>query len=76
MSLIGLVVEGSTDRHAAERLLAARKLEVDPYRVIVTGGKNRFDARLAKYNEAAKFAPWLALRDADRDAGACPRRCV
>lgn len=74
MSLIGLVVEGLTDRYAAERLLAVRGLQVDPNRVIVTGGKQRFDARLAKYNEAAKFAPWLALRDADRDAGDCPAR--
>lgn len=74
MSSIGLIVEGSTDRYAAERLLATRDLRVDLARVIVTGGKQRLDARLAKYNEAAKFAPWLALRDSDRDAGDCPAR--
>lgn len=72
MPLIGLVVEGATDRIAAEYLLAARNLEVDPHRVVVTGGKQRFDARLARYNQAARLAPWLALRDADRDANGCP----
>jgi hypothetical protein len=72
VSLIGIVVEGTTDRFAAQRLLAACDLQVDASRVIVTGGKQRFDARIAKYNEAAKFLPWLALRDADRDADGCP----
>jgi hypothetical protein len=69
---IGLVVEGATDRVAVERLLAARGLEVDPGRLVITGGKQRFDARLAKYNQAARLGPWLALRDTDSDAGGCP----
>ena len=62
MTSIGLVVEGLIDRFAAERVLVERGLSVDPSRIIVTGGKQRFDARLAKYNEAARLAPWLALR--------------
>lgn len=72
MPLIGLVVEGFTDRAAAERLLEIRGLQTDPNRVVVTGGKQRFDDRLIRYNQAARLAPWLALRDADRDAGGCP----
>jgi hypothetical protein len=72
VAAIGLVVEGPTDRAAAERLLAFRDLAVDPHRVVVTGGKQRFDDRLPRYNQAARLAPWLALRDADRDAGGCP----
>lgn len=70
--MIGVVVEGATDRAAAESLLAARNLEVDPRRVVITGGKQRFDARLASYNRAAAHGSWLALRDVDRDALGCP----
>jgi len=69
---IGVVVEGQIDRVAVENILATRSLAVDPNRVIITGGRRRFDARLTKYNLAARHGPWLALRDADHDAGGCP----
>lgn len=69
---IGVVVEGQIDRVAVESILATRSLAIDPHRVIVTGGKQRFDARLATYNLAARHGPWLALRDADHDASGCP----
>ena len=72
MPSVGLVVEGQIDRVAAGIILATRNLSVDPNRVIVTGGKNRFDARLSKYNQAALLNPWLALRDSDHDASDCP----
>ena len=51
---------------------------MDPYRVIITGGKIKFDARLCNYNQAARHGAWLALRDSDHDAGDCPatRRCT
>jgi hypothetical protein len=70
--VVGLVVEGQVDHVAAERVLEARGVHVDRHRVIVTGGKTQFDARLPKYNQAARQMPWLALRDSDRDAGDCP----
>lgn len=72
MGSVGLVVEGQVDRVAADSILATRGLRVDPNRVIITGGKSRFDARLSKYNQAALLGPWLALRDSDHDAGNCP----
>lgn len=72
--MIGLVVEGVTDRAAGERLLAVHDLAVDERRVVVTGGKQRFDSRIHAYNEAAKHGAWLALRDLDRDDGRCPVR--
>ncbi len=68
---VGLVVEGFTDRAAGEALLRSKGLDVDYRRVIVTNGKSTLDRRLDKYNEAAKRAPWLVLRDADRDADDC-----
>ncbi len=66
------MVEGLVDRVAAESILAARSRAVDPRRIIITRGKQQFDARLAKYNFAARHGPWLALRDSDHDAGDCP----
>lgn len=35
---VGLVVEGQIDRFAAECLLKARGLTVDPHRIVVTQG--------------------------------------
>lgn len=64
-------MEGRIDQVAVQRLLSTREHSVDPHRVIVTGGKQRFDARLVKYNEAARHGPWLALRDLDNDADGC-----
>lgn len=69
---IGVVVEGQIDRVAVGCVLATRSLAVDPNRVIITRGKQRFDARLVNYNQAARHGPWLALRDADHDADGCP----
>lgn len=70
--MIGLIVEGLTDRAAGERLLAVHDLTVDERRVIVTGGKRRFDSRIRAYNGAARHGAWLALRDLDREEGRCP----
>lgn len=72
VAAIGVVVEGLTDRVALENILATRSRTLDPHRVIITGGKQQFDTRLAKYNLAARHGPWLALRDADHDADGCP----
>ncbi|RBY80540.1 hypothetical protein DQ238_08100 [Geodermatophilus sp. TF02-6] len=68
---MGLVVEGETDRVAMTAVLRTRGLEVDPRRVKVTRGKQEFDRRVAKYNQAARHAPWLAVRDLDRDGNDC-----
>jgi len=52
-------------------VLRTRGLDVDARRVKVTNGKQEFNRRLAKYNEAARHAPWLAVRDLDRDGDDC-----
>lgn len=52
-------------------VLRTRGLHVDPRRVKVTSGKQEFDRRLPKYNQAARHAPWLAVRDLDQDGGDC-----
>lgn len=71
MNSIGIVVEGLIDRVAVERILQTRSLTVDTSRVVITRGKSTFDARISKYNEAARHGPWLALRDADHDSDGC-----
>lgn len=43
-------------------VLRACGVQVDPRRVRVTDGKQEFGRRLPKYNEAARHAPWLAVR--------------
>lgn len=72
MTTVGLVIEGAIDRIAGERILQSRGLVADPDRTIVTNGKVRFDARIASFNQAARFSPWFAIRDADQDGADCP----
>lgn len=72
--LVGLVVEGQTDVMPAGKMLRARGANADPLRTIITDGKTAWDERLLRYNRAARHAPWLVLRDSDRDGGDCPVR--
>lgn len=71
---IAIAVEGPTDRSAAERILASRKLAVDPRNVYQKAGKGNLDKKIRGYNAAARHRPWLVLRDSDRDADDCPAR--
>ena len=63
--------EGPTDRAAARRLIeavgAAPGADYSGRRR-ASPGKDYLDANVARYNAAARLAPWLVLRDAD---GAC-----
>jgi hypothetical protein len=61
------VVEGPSDVGVARALLKAVGLTpaASPY---VMNGKAHLDSRLPAYCRAAAQAPWLVLRDLDRDA--------
>lgn len=63
-------VEGPTDEAVARRILDV--LGLDLLYVYGLKGKNHLDQRLRHYNAAAEFAPWLVLRDLDRDAECAP----
>lgn len=67
---ISIVVEGSSDAAVVRRICRSVGLEVGAE--FVTGGKGRLDPRLAGYNNAARFAQWLVLRDLDDDADCAP----
>lgn len=58
-------VEGLVDRAVATALLQHVQLEAGP--IHVKGGKPNLLARLADYNNAARYSPWLVLVDLDRD---------
>lgn len=63
-------VEGDADAAAIRRigLAAGRAVEI----VHGTGGKSQLDRRLDGFNNAARYAPWLVLRDLNGDADCAP----
>lgn len=61
-----IVVEGQTDVPVVKRLLVSVGMEAD--KISYTGGKNRLDSQINKYNLAARVAPVWVLRDLDKDA--------
>jgi hypothetical protein len=61
-----LAFEGATDEPILRRLCAhvgATVLTTYP-----ASGKSKLDAKIPAYNNAARHAPWLVLRDFDHDA--------
>lgn len=70
---ITAAVEGDPDEAVARRLAAEANLEV----VAVHGkkGKGYLDQKIRAFNAAAQRAPWLVMRDLDRDAP-CPPELV
>jgi hypothetical protein len=70
LSFVTLVVEGTTDAAVARRLLLEAGLK--PHHEYVTNGKSGLDERLSGYNNAARFACWLVLRDLDQDFNCAP----
>lgn len=64
--VISVAVEGVSDAAVVRRLCAVVGLGVGPEHI--TRGKAQLDRRLKGYNNAARFAPWLVLRDLDHDA--------
>lgn len=65
--MTNVVVEGDSDSEAARSVLRAAGLDVS--RIVVVGGKAKLDARLSKYNQAAKNSRWIVFRDSD---SVCP----
>lgn len=67
---ISVAVEGKTDVPVVKRLLDLAGLEMGA--VHGQQGKALLDQRLPGYNNAARHAPWLVVRDLDRDAACAP----
>jgi len=65
-----VALEGPTDQAVVERLLAW--LGLDLGKIVLCGGKGKLDKRPSAYNQAARHAPWLVLRDLDQDAPCAP----
>ncbi len=63
---VTVAVEGDSDLPVVRRILDFVGCSVH----VVHGraGKHRINANLGGYNNAARFAPWLVLRDLDHDA--------
>jgi hypothetical protein len=70
MMVLTIAVEGASDEAVVRRICNSVGLDVGP--AFVAGGKVRLDARLGGYNHAARFAPWLVVRDLDHDADCAP----
>ena len=69
-TVITLAVEGMVDAAVAGRV--CDHLGLIPGPVYGNRGKNNLDKRLAGFNNAARLAPWLVLRDLDHDADCGP----
>jgi hypothetical protein len=67
---VTVAVEGAVDAAVAERIIASTGLHLGP--VHGQRGKQWLDRQLLGYNQAARFGPWLVLRDLDRDASCAP----
>jgi len=70
---VAVACEGPTDFVVAQRVL--RHVGLAVFRSYPQGGKATLDVKLNAYNNAAKFSPWLVLRDLNSDAE-CPPSLV
>jgi len=70
---VNIVIEGTTDEPVVRRVLSVVGFNAGT--VYIQGSKGKLDKKVAAYNNAAKFAHWLVLRDMDRDAD-CPSTLV
>lgn len=68
---VNAAVEGYTDEAVIRSLCHSVGLEVA--NVYGRKGKDFIDRQLAGYNNAARFSPWLVLRDLNRDADCAPQ---
>ena len=73
MPVFHVLVEGATDLAVVERILTVAGHE--PGNHYGLRGKAWLDSKLRAYNNAARFFPWLVLRDLNSDA-ACAAVCV
>src|SRR5262245_33325016 len=67
---VSIVVEGPSDVAVVARILELAECSV--FSVYGQSGKAAIDRGVAGYNDAARFAPWLILRDLDTDAACAP----
>ncbi len=70
MTSVTIAVEGPTDTALARRLLRHAGLSIAS--IYEAGGKSKLDQKIPAYNNAARNAPWLVLRDMDQDALCAP----
>lgn len=68
--IVSVAVEGPTDTEVVSRLFAW--LGIGLGTVYGEHGKAYLDGKLGAWNAAAKFAPWLVVRDLDHDADCAP----
>jgi hypothetical protein len=68
--MVTAAVEGISDEAVVRRLLEHVGLEAGP--IHISDGKRQLDRRLRGYNHAARFTPWIILRDLDSDADCAP----
>lgn len=67
---VTIAVEGDTDAAIIGRVLGHLGIAKGP--TYGLRGKHWLDRRLVGYNNAARFSPWLVVRDLDHDA-VCPK---
>lgn len=67
---ISAAVEGDVDEAVVRRLV--REAGGTIAAVYGKGGKAQLDEKMRGYNEAARYHPWLVLRDLDHDAHCGP----
>jgi hypothetical protein len=70
MMVVSIAVEGASDAAIMRRVCATAGIHVGAE--FVARGKGNLDPRLGGYNNAARFAPWLVVRDLDHDADCAP----
>jgi len=63
---VTIAAEGLSDVPVARKILTHAGLQ--PGHTYVSHGKGNLDRRLRGYNSAARFTPWLVIRDLDHDA--------
>jgi hypothetical protein len=68
--VVSLAVEGASDAAIMRRICACAGIRVGAE--FVARGKGNLDPRIQGYNNAARFAPWLVVRDLDHDADCAP----
>lgn len=67
---VTVAVEGDIDAAVARRILAELGLPLGP--IHGRQGKGHLDKGLRGYNNAARYAHWLVIRDLDHDAECAP----
>jgi hypothetical protein len=70
VAYITIAVEGLADEPVVRKILATAGHDVA--HAYVLHGKHTLDRSLPGYNNAARHAPWLVLRDLDHDADCAP----